>query len=297
MSRSNLIIKVSDRTVGMSHPDKLLFKSKRHSKSDLIAYYQAVAKPMLQYACSRPISLVRFPEGYPGSSFFQRNRPSWTPHWIRHKKLGVEKKADYILFEDMATVAWLVNLSSLEIHCAQVKKPDYSKPDMLVFDLDPPKAFNFSELVNFAVEIKPLITSYGYSPFVKTSGKRGLHIFCPIKTKASFDEVFAAAEEIGRDITRKYAISTLEISKEKRKNRILIDIYRNHSYQSMIMPYSTRANDEATVSMPLSWRALKNCSTPQVFRLDNVPEIVKARKDPWSKMSSSAVPLHAYEIQ
>ncbi len=209
----------------------------------------------------------------------------------------MHKKADYVLLNNLSTIVWLLNYESIEFHCAQVAAPDFYRPNIMVFDLDPPLGCSFSELVQFAYAIKPVIESYGYKTFVKTSGKTGIHIYCPLKPKSSFDEVFAASYEIGLDLVDRFKESTLQISKEKRRRKILIDVYRNHSFQSMCIPYGIRASHEATVSMPLSWKNLKEIITPEKFNIKTVPSWIKKRKNPWKKMNAAAVDLHQVQTQ
>ena len=272
MIHNKLILKLDGHTLEISNPGKELIHNRGYTKSDFIDYYQATHRLLLLYAAGRPTSVLRIPEGYPGTAFFQRNRPKWAPPWIASKELGVQKKADYILLNDLSTLVWLLNYESIEFHCAQVTSPHFLQPNIMVFDLDPPLGCSFSELVQFAYAIKPVIKSYGYKPFVKTSGKSGIHIYCPLKPKSSFDEVFAASYEIGLDLVNRFKESTLQISKEKRHHKILIDIYRNHSFQSMCIPYGIRASHEANVSMPLSWKNLKQITSPDRFNLKTVPD-------------------------
>jgi len=286
-----MIIEANGYDIEFAKPKKVLIHPEL-TKQDFVDYYKKVAKRLITYSKGRPLSMLRFPNGFPGNSFFQRNRPKWAPEWIQHKELGVFQKADYIIVENTATLIWLVNLGALEFHVAQVSAPKYGYPDILVFDLDPPPNAEFSEIRDFAIGIKPMIESFGYTCFVKTSGKSGIHIYCPINPRQSFDNVFEAANEIGEYIIANVSGATLKISKKERQHKILVDIYRNHSYQSMIMPYSIRATSSASVSMPLTWKELKEITTPSVFTIHTVPEWVKTHNDPWEKLHLSRIALH-----
>jgi len=293
LGKTEKILRINKRNVRISNPDKILMREKAFTKLDFIKYYQLVRHLIIKYAKGRPTSVLRYPEGYPGESFFQRNKPTWAPAWIQSQRLGVKKQAEYILLNNMATIAWLINLESIEFHTAQVKKPQYDRPNMMVFDLDPPLGCSFSELRDFTIAIKPLITSFGYRVFVKTSGKSGIHLYCPIKPKWNFDEVFAASYDIGVIISKRFPESTLKISKKARKSKILIDVYRNHSYQSMALPYGIRATSQANVSMPLRWRDLTNVKSPTEFNIETVPKLIKGKKDPWIDIGLKPVMLHS----
>ena len=285
------ILRIDSLEIPLTHPDKVIFHQKGYTKMDLIRYYLEVRERMMHYAKGRPLSMKRFPEGCPGNSFFQRNKPAWAPKWIHSSRLGIEKKADYILPDHIEVFIWLTNLGVIEFHAAQVRQPHLTQPDVLVFDLDPPPGQAFAVVRDFALEARKVIESFGYTAYVKTSGKKGAHILCPVKPLWSFDQIFEAARDIGEEMIRKIPESTLRISKKIRKNKILVDIYRNHSYQSMVLPYTLRATQEASVSMPLHWKSFAAIDDPKVFHMESVlPLIVK--NDPWRDFYHQAAHLH-----
>ena len=76
-------ITVGGITVPLSHPDKVLFPDDGITKRDLARYYADVAGLMLPWLRDRPITMVRYPDGLGGQRFFQKNAPSYFPHWIR----------------------------------------------------------------------------------------------------------------------------------------------------------------------------------------------------------------------
>ena len=177
------------------------------------------------------------------------------------------------------------------------------QPDILVFDLDPPTTPEFSLNEQFsivkklALTIRPLIESFGYQTFPKTSGKKGIHIFCPVHPKNTYDEVFEAAKEIGIKIVSQTKNTTLKITKSERINKTLIDIYRNHTLQSMSMPYGVRATEKVTVSMPLTWDALAQLESPEIFTVFTVPAYLNKHGDAWAKISEYSVDLHTKKAQ
>jgi bifunctional non-homologous end joining protein LigD len=200
-------------SIDITNPDKLLIASAGFTKSDFVEYYLSIEKPLMASGKGRPLSMKRYPDGVPGLSFFQRNKPSWAPAWIKSQLLGVDKKADYVVLENIKIIIWLLNLDTVEFHAAQVAAPHFENPNMLIFDLDPPAGSSFAVVRDFALAIRPEIESFGYKTFVKTSGKKGIHIHCPILPNRTFDEVFAAAKEIGAHINGRYKGCTLSLKK------------------------------------------------------------------------------------
>src|ERR1700704_3409442 len=95
-SRTSQIAQVGKRKIELSNLTKLLFPDDQIVKAQLIEYYLKTAPTILAHVKGRPLSLVRYPDGIGGESFFQKNRPEWAPHWLEHVTLGAEAM-DYVL--------------------------------------------------------------------------------------------------------------------------------------------------------------------------------------------------------
>ncbi|MDH4296496.1 MAG: hypothetical protein OEV74_09465, partial [Cyclobacteriaceae bacterium] len=188
---------VGKREIELSNLDKILFPEDGIVKAQVIEYYLKIAPTLLNHVMGRSLTLIRYPDGIAGESFYQKNRPDWAPDWIEFVTLGKEKK-DYIIATEPALLVWLANLAALEIHQLHSRKPNFDSPDYMVFDLDPPEGYNFKELIPIALDLKERIEQYGYTPFVKTTGGKGLHICCPIEPKYDYHTVFEAAEAIAK---------------------------------------------------------------------------------------------------
>ncbi|MEM8568820.1 MAG: non-homologous end-joining DNA ligase, partial [Bacteroidota bacterium] len=292
MARKSQWVQVGKRKVELSNLTKILFPGQGIFKAEIIQYYLTLAPTILTHLKGRPLSLVRYPDGVGGETFFQKNRPEWAPDWLEHIELGGDKKKDYMLATETASLVWLANLACLEVHQMHSKRPNFDRPDYIVYDLDPPEGYDFVGLVELAVALKEHIEDYGYSVFVKTTGGKGVHLLTPILSKWSFEKVFQTAREIARPFVERWAEATLHIKKEARKGRVLIDIYRNRSGQTIIAPYSLRGTDGAPLSMPLTWEELIKVVDPKIYSISNVIEKVLAEGDAWEGFASYAVPIH-----
>ena len=156
-----------------------------------------------------------------------------------------------------ASLVWLANLACIELHQMPCRAPHFDKPDYFVFDLDPPENFPFEDLIQIALDLKEHPENFGYRPFVKTTGSKGFHILVPIEPKWTFDQVFEASQEVAKLFVESHRRSTtLQIKKEARQGRVLVDIYRNRTYQTIVSAYSLRGLPGAPVSMPLRWDQL-----------------------------------------
>jgi len=295
MAKKSQWTQVGKRKLELSNLEKVLFPDDGITKAEVIEYYLKIAPTLLQHVKGRALTLIRFPDGVGGESFYQKNRPEWAPDWIEFVKLGKEEKKDYILATEPASLVWLANLAALELHQLHSRKPDFEHPDYMVFDLDPPEGYDFTKVVSLALDLKSYLESFGYTCFAKTTGGKGIHICCPIEPQWDFHTVFEAAQTIAQPYTeRNVRETTLQIKKEARKGRVLIDIYRIRSGQSIVSPYSLRGRKGAPVSMPLTWDEIAVLKSPLEYTINNAVDKLVQDGDAWEGMDAYAVELHTH---
>jgi len=285
---------VGKRKLELSNLDKVLFPEDDIVKAQVIEYYLKIAPTILNHIKGRALTLIRFPDGIHGESFYQKNRPEWAADWIEFAKLGSVEK-DYIIATEPALLVWIANLAGLELHQLHSRKPNFDKPDYMVFDLDPPEGYDFPKLVPIVLDLKAFIEGFGYTPFVKTTGGKGIHICCPLIPQQDFSTVFEAAQSIAQPFVENHSKeTTLHIKKDARKGRVLVDIYRIRSGQSIVSPYSLRGRIGAPVSMPLTWDELEKLKDPKTFTIHTAVEKVIHDGDAWESFGAYAVELHTH---
>ncbi len=296
MARTSRNVQVGKRKIELSNLTKVLYPAENILKAELIEYYLHIAPTILSHLKGRPLSMVRFPDGIDGEQFFQKNRPEWAPDWVDHVLLGSNEKKgkiDYVVATEEATLVWLANLACIELHQMHSRVPRVDKPDYIVFDFDPPEQYKFQAVVGLALEFKEHVETFGYTPFVKTTGRKGLHIVVPIEPRYSFDTAFEAASAIAKPFVSAHgSATTLHIKKESRKGRLLVDIYRNRTYQTIVSAYSVRGLPKAPVSTPLHWSDLQSIGEPAELNIHTVLQRVIGNGDPWEGIAAYAVPLH-----
>lgn len=287
-------VTIGKRKIELSNLDKVLFPEDGIVKAEIIEYYLKIAPTLLNHVKGRALTLIRFPDGIHGETFYQKNRPAWAPDWIEFATLGKEKK-DYIIATEPASLVWLANLAALELHQLHSRKPKFDCPDYMVFDLDPPEGYDFQKVLPLAFDLKAYIETFGYTAFAKTTGGKGIHICCPLEPKYDFHQVFEAAQAIAQPFVDRYAsTTTLHIKKEARKGRVLIDIYRIRSGQSIVSPYSLRGRVGAPVSMPLTWEELGKVQKPVEHNIRTALDKVLRDGDAWEGIDAFAVDLHTH---
>ncbi|HTG43228.1 MAG TPA: non-homologous end-joining DNA ligase, partial [Verrucomicrobiae bacterium] len=202
-------------------------------------------------------------------------------------------KKDYVLATEEASLVWLANLACIDLHQMHSRAPHFERPDYIVYDFDPPEKFKFPDVIELALEFKEHLESFGYHSFVKTTGRKGLHVLTPIESRWSFAEAFAAAKDVAQPYVDAHMSSvTLQIKKEHRQGKVLLDIYRNRQSQTIVAAYSVRGLPGAPVSTPLAWEELESTASSQAYDLLTVPERVKQNGDPWEAIAAYATGLH-----
>ena len=242
MPRTSTTATVGKRKIELSNLNKVIFPAEGIVKAELIEYYLKIAPTILRHMKGRPLTLVRWPDGIDHQTFFQKNRPEWAPAWLEHIVLGdKEDKVDYVLATEEASLVWLANLACIELHQMHCRAPHFDKPDYIVWDLDPPEKYPFKQVVELAFGMREFIEKYGYHTFVKTTGGKGVHIVAPIEPKWPFETGREAARDVAKAFIERHSqTTTLQIKKDLRKGKVLIDIYRNSTYQTIVSPYSVR---------------------------------------------------------
>lgn len=296
MPKKEIITEVEGRRLKLSNLDKVLYPVAGIVKAEIINYYIAVAPYILKYISQRPLTLIRFPDGITANRFYSKNKPNWTPQWVDSVKVEKEDDITYIMANETATLAWTANLATLELHPMQIRANHLKYADHFIFDLDPPENSDFDVVKNLALNLKPFLESYGYHPFIKTSGSKGLHIYVPIIPQYDNEKLISTLKSIAKAYIKKDSSVTLKMSKEKRKGKVLLDIYRNHKSQTCVAPYSTRGKTGAPVSTPITWEELPNLQSSKAFDIHSVLERLTTKGDPWETFYEHAVELHDQKV-
>ena len=283
--------------VKLTREEKVLFPDDGFSKGDLIAYYESVAGYMLPYLKARPLSMKRFPDGIENQSFFQKDAPDYFPGWIETARL--KKKdgtVDHVVCNNTATLIYVSNQACIEYHVGLSRTDSIESPQQLAFDLDPVEDA-FAEARRAALIIKELFDDLELPLFVKTTGGKGLHLFCPVRKGMSFEDVRRFAERIAGVVAAEQPRHlTTEWRKAKREGRLFLDVARNAYGQTTVAPYSVRARPGAPVSMPLHWEeAGDNRLDPSRFTIKSAPARLDRDGDAWAGMTRKARSLAAAE--
>jgi bifunctional non-homologous end joining protein LigD len=281
------VIEKGRRVLRPSNLDKLFWSEEGITKGDLLAYYRDVAPAVVPHLRDRPFTLKRYPDGWQGKHFFQKDAPQGMPEWIPTVELMVStretprrrRKIRAPLVNDELALLWMVNMGCIDLNTwySRVDKPD--RPDFVLFDLDPSPDVGFRETVQVALLVKQALDALGLESFVKTSGADGIHVLVPIQRRHTYEDTRRFAEIVAGALAATHrGLVTTEWSKAKRRG-VLIDANQNGEGKTIASVYSVRPKAGAPVSTPLRWDEVDEALDPGAFTMDVVRKRIEEHGD------------------
>ncbi len=269
--------------VTITNPRKVFWPAEGYTKSDLVAYYEAVAPYLLPYLRDRPLVLTRYPDGIAGKSFFQKDAPDFAPAWIRTERIyshDTERDIHYFVVDDVESLRYVANLGTIPLHFWGARIPHLDRPDWLILDLDP-KGAPFTDVVAVARALRKILDELELPSHVKTSGATGLHILVPMGARYTHEETRTFArllatlgvEAVGR-------IATIARPIHARGGKVYIDFGQNGHGRTIVAPYSVRPLPGAPVSCPLRWDEVTPKLDPARFTIKTAPARFARGRDP-----------------
>jgi bifunctional non-homologous end joining protein LigD len=285
-------IRKGKRVLKLSNLDKPFWPDEGITKGDLLAYYRDVAAALVSHLKDRPFTMKRYPDGAYGKFFFQKDAPKHMPAWISSREFTVStrdsprqrRKIRAPLVNDELALLWMVNMGCIDMNMwySRVDKP--SRPDWVLFDLDPSDDVGFPETVEVALLVKQALDTLGLESCVKTSGSDGIHVLVPIARRHTFDQTREFSEIIASALARTHrGLVTTEWTRAKRRG-VLIDSNQNGEGKTIASVYSVRPREGAPVSTPLRWDEVKKGLDPRDFTMDVVRERLEQHGDLFEPM-------------
>jgi bifunctional non-homologous end joining protein LigD len=265
-------------TLGLSNLDKPFWPDEGITKGDLLAYYRDVATAVVPHVRDRPFTMKRYPDGWQGKFFFQKDKPKGMPDWIPTVDIEVttrdrprqRRRIDAPLVNDELALLWMVNMGCIDLNTWYSRVDKLERPDFVLFDLDPSPDVGFRETVQVALLVKEALDALELQSFPKTSGADGMHVLVPIQRRHTYDDTRRFAEIIARALASTHRdLVTTEWTKSKRRG-VLIDANQNGEGKTIASVYSVRPKEGAPVSTPLRWDEVNDSLDPAAFTMDVV---------------------------
>lgn len=271
--------------VELKNLDKVFWPKEGFTKGDVVRYYERMSSLILPYLRGRPMVLVRHPNGIKGASFFQKNVASiHLPSFVKTVRIRAKstgRDVHYIVCSNKATLLYLANLGCIELHVWGSRTAKLRCPTYMVIDLDP-GGNAFADVAAVARETRKVIAAAGGTSLVKTSGKRGVHVYVPLRPIYDFDEVRSVARLVAELVHRRMPkLTSVSPRLSARRHKVYLDCARNGFGQTTVAPYSLRAFAKATISTPLDWRELTAGCSPARYHVRSMARRVRMKGDLW----------------
>jgi bifunctional non-homologous end joining protein LigD len=299
MAGDRVTVQVDGRRLMLSNLDKVLYPVAGFTKRDVIDYYAKIAPALLPHLRRRPATFKRFPEGVAGEPFFEKDVGRHAPDWVRTARPDgrhAEGVNAHPLINDLPTLVWAANLAALELHVPQwtVGPGDARRnPDLLVFDLDPGEPATIVECCRVACLLRDLLTADGLTGYAKTSGSKGLQLYCAVRTRRA-EATAGYAKSLATQLAAEHPdLVVAHMAKALRPGKVLIDWSQNNPSKTTIAPYSLRGRELPTVSTPVMWGEVRACRRVEdlTFTSDETLARVEADGDLFGDLHDHRVAL------
>jgi len=290
MASERVTLIAGDREVSLSSPNRVIWPELGITKRELAEYVTTVAEPFLRANGHRPVSLERFPETVDGERFFSKNPPKGAPDYVHQVMCTYNsgRRHPQVVLDEAAAIVWAVQMNTVVFHPWASLAADTDNPVELRIDLDPQPGTGFADAAAVAPALREVLQEAGLEAWLKTSGNRGIHVFCPIEPTHEFLDVRHAVIAAGRELERRMPDRvTMNWWKEERGERIFLDFNQANRDRTMAGAYSPRALPQATVATPITWDELADGVDPAAFTVRTIPERLASVGDPWEHLQAA----------
>jgi bifunctional non-homologous end joining protein LigD len=271
--RNRLQVDVGGHALSLSNLDKVMYPEVGFTKGQVIDYYTRIAPYVLPHLRGRALTLKRYPNGVEGGYFYEKQCPKHRPDWVRSQ---VADEIEFCVCDDLPTLVWLANLADLELHPSLALIDDPGAPVILAFDLDPGPPATIVECSEVAVRLRAALRGVGLECFPKTSGSKGMQVYAPLNTPATYAQTRAVSKAVAVALERAEPdLVVHEMKKSLRPGKVFVDWSQNARHKTTVGVYSLRAMPRPTVSTPITWdevEAVRASGDPEdlVFTSDAV---------------------------
>jgi DNA ligase D len=268
-------VEVGGRTVRISNPDRVYFPSTGATKLDLVEYYLAVGPGIVNALRERPCMLHRFPKGTGEKKVHQKRVPAGAPDWLHTVNIHFPRwgrTADELCVTELAEVIWAVQMSTVEFHPWNSRRPDVERPDEWRIDLDPMPTCPPATVRTVAGVVHEVLDELGAVGWPKTSGGKGLHVYVRIAPEHPFPDVRRAALAFAREVERRAPtlVTTTWWRKDRDPAALFVDYNQNARDHTMAAAYSVRGVPDGRVSTPIRWDEVPDAEAED-FTMATVP--------------------------
>ena len=264
------------KQIPITNPNKIVYPKQKIKKIDVINYYIEVGEFMMPFVENRLISVIRCHDTIEGECFFKKH-PTQDKNMVKIKKV---KGEEYFYINEISELVYQAQMGTIEFHTWASDVKNFSKPNVMVFDLDPDEKLELKKLRDAVTKTKSVLDELGLTSFLKTSGGKGYHIVVPFCQSKSWQSFYDFSKQVALILENKWKnIFTTNIKKSERKGKIFVDYLRNNRGSTCVAPYSLRVRAGAPISFPIAWEDLDKISPNEI----NLKNYKKYLNNSWEK--------------
>lgn len=259
MTTDDAELELDGRRLRLTSLDRVLWPATGFTKGAMIDYYRAVAPVLLPHLSGRPLTLGRWPQGVEARGFAQMECRGH-PAWMRTAPLPLRtgEIRNFCVVDDSASLVWVANLGTIELHTYQFAPERPDEPTALALDLDPGPGAGLLGACRVALLLRASLAARGLAGWAKTSGASGLHIYVPLGSPHANERVRTFARQLAEELSAAHGSTiTNDARAGARRGKVLVDWLQSDPRRSTVAPYSLRATDRPAVSTPLAWDELE----------------------------------------
>jgi bifunctional non-homologous end joining protein LigD len=278
-------VQIDDRTLRLTNLDKVYWPQTGFTKGQMVDYYTRVAPVLLPHLRDRPLTLKRYPEGVDGEMFYEKNCPKHRPPWVSTAQVwsgGNQRYMHYCVVNDLASLIWVAQLGTIELHTSLSLRQAIDQPRSLVFDLDPGPPATVVECCQVAISLREWSNTHDLQACCKTSGSKGLQVYIPINMAADYMHTKRISKGLAQMLEHDHPELVVHMQRKTlREGRVLVDWSQNDQYKTTVNVYSLRARERPTVSTPVSWEEVEGClrnGEPSMLQFDSNQVLSRTEK-------------------
>jgi bifunctional non-homologous end joining protein LigD len=257
----------------------------------VIDYHVRNAPRLLAHLAGRPLTLKRYPNGVDAPFFYEKRCPPHAPDWIQRAPGPIP----YCVVDGLASLVWVANLASLELHPSLSLAAAPDVPTVVAFDLDPGAPADVVDCARLAGDLRDMLEPLGLQCFAKTSGSKGMQVYVPLNTPTTYEATRAFSQAVAVTLERQMPDRVVaNMAKQRRVGRVFVDWSQNHPTKTTVAAYSLRAMPEPTVSTPVTWDEVENARSAADLTF-TAAEVLEREHDPFAPVATlqQEIPSHA----
>ena len=284
--RTTTTVEIEGHQIELSNLEKVLYPETGFTKGQLIDYYVRIAPVLLPHLKGRPLTMKRYPNGVNGQFFYEKNCPVHRPEWVDTTAVwseGNNRWMDYCTINELATLVWVANLASIELHPSLSLGKKIEQPTYIVFDLDPGPPATIVQCCQVACGCGKSLSSSGWRASRRRPARRDCRFTFRSTPPSPTSRPSHSRKAIARlleDAHRDMVVS--DMKKALRTNKVFVDWSQNDQYKTTVCVYSMRAKDRPTVSTPVTWKEVEQClkkGDPELLVFTSDQTLARVEKD------------------